>query len=42
VEFARVHANDAIRKKNEALNLRKLAARIDGYVSCMNPFSLIV
>lgn len=31
VEYARIHANDAIRKKNEALNYTKLAARIDGY-----------
>jgi hypothetical protein len=31
VEYARIHANDAIRKKNESLNYLKLAARIDGY-----------
>lgn len=32
-EGARIHAESAIRKKNEALNYLRLAARIDGVAS---------
>ena len=33
IEGAKIHATDAIRKKNEQLNMLKLASRLDGVVS---------
>jgi len=33
IDGARIHAQDAIRKKNEALNMLRLASRLDGVVS---------
>ena len=33
IDGAKIHAQDAIRKKNEALNMLRLASRLDGVVS---------
>mmetsp|Transcript_4147 Transcript_4147/g.10051 ORF Transcript_4147/g.10051 Transcript_4147/m.10051 type:complete len:213 (+) Transcript_4147:244-882(+) len=33
IEGAKIHATDSIRKKNEQLNMMKLASRLDGVVS---------
>ena len=42
MEVARIHAENAIRKKNESLNLLRTSARVDAVASRVQTVSLIL